>query len=143
MSEQSPIMTPEEFAKLIEGRSDVELNEAIKGMGIDSVFDQVFTGMAAAFLPEKAGQDSAVVQWDIATPEGARSYHIVVAGGKCEWKRGAAPSPRVTLSAEAPIFMRMITGKMVGIQAFFSGQLKVSGDMMFAQVQESWFKKPG
>ena len=115
MSEQATMMTPEEFSKLIEGRSDAELNEAIKQMGIDSVLDQVFTGMAAAFLPEKAGSDSAVVQWDVSTPEGPRSYQISVAGGKCEWSRGTPASPRVTLAAEAPIFMRMITGKMVGI----------------------------
>ena len=36
-----------------------------------------------------------------------------------------------------------ITGRLNGMQAYFQGKLKVSGDVMLAQKQEGWFQKPG
>ena len=38
-------------------------------------------------------------------------------------------------------FLRLITGKLNGMQAFMSGKLKIQGDMMFAQVMQGWFRQ--
>jgi putative sterol carrier protein len=36
----------------------------------------------------------------------------------------------------------MITGELNGMQAFTSGKLKITGDLMFSQNLASWFKGP-
>jgi putative sterol carrier protein len=64
-----------------------------------------------------------------------------VAGGKCEVVKGAAGPARVTLALAFPDFLRLVSNKLDGMQAFFSGKLKLTGDMMFAQTMQGWFKR--
>jgi putative sterol carrier protein len=132
--------SPQELAALIEGRSDDEINEGLKASGPETALDKVFVGMVEAFLPEKAGGQSAVIQYDVASPAGTHSYQLKIADGKCQLVKGSPESARVTLSLAAPDFLRLVTGKLNGQTAFFQGKLKLAGDMMFAQTMQSWFK---
>lgn len=133
---------PQDLLKMIEGRSDAEIIGRFTELGVDSALDRVFQGMVEAFLPERAGKDSAVIQWDLMTPDGPRTYQLVVQNGKCSWNRDALGKARVSLKIAVPDFLRLITGKLSGLQAFFQGKLKVGGDVLFAQQQEKWFQKP-
>jgi putative sterol carrier protein len=132
--------SPEELRKLLEGRSDDEINLGLKASGSEAALDKVFEGMVEAFLPEKAGGQSAVIQYDVNAPEGKLSYQLKVASGKVTLSKGTPESARVTLALAAPDFLRLVTGKLNGQTAFFQGKLKLSGDMMFAQTMQSWFK---
>ena len=133
--------SPQELKALIEGRSDDEINAGLKATGVEKALEQIFQGMADAFLPEKAGSQSAVIQYDITSPEGKHSYQLKVANGKCQLTQGAPENARVTLGLSTPDFLRLITGKLDGQTAFFQGKLKLSGDMMFAQTMQSFFKR--
>jgi putative sterol carrier protein len=133
---------PNDLVKLIEGRSDAEIVARFGELGVDSALDRVFEGMVEAFLPARAGKDAAVIQWDLMTPEGPRVYQLVVANGQCSYNRDALNDARVSLKVAIPDFLRLITGKLGGVQAFFTGKLKVGGDVLFAQEQEKWFEKP-
>ena len=140
MSEIS-ISTPKELGNLISGKSDADINAAVESMGIDAALQKVFEGMTKAFLPDKAKGQAAVIQWDIKTPSDTQSYQVNVHDGNCTFTKGASLKPRVTLSAALPDFLRVITGQVADQQAFFTGKLKLSGDMMFAMTQENWFDK--
>jgi putative sterol carrier protein len=133
---------PNDLLKMIEGRSDAEIISRFTELGVDSALDRVFQGMVEAFLPDRAGRDSAVIQWDLMTPDGPRVYQLVVKDGKCSWNRDELSKARVSLKIAVPDFLRLITGKLGGLQAFFQGKLKVGGDVLFAQQQEKWFQKP-
>ncbi len=132
--------SPEELRALIEGKSDDEINAALKASGVEKALDAVFDGMVKAFLPEKAGGQSAVIQYDVLAQDGKHSYQLKIIDGKCSFLKGSPESARVTLSLAAPDFLRLVTGKLNGQTAFFQGKLKLSGDMMFAQTMQSWFK---
>ena len=140
MSDQpADINSREGLAQMIEGRSDEEINTALGELGVETVLDQVFDGMKEAFQPDKAAGQSAVIQWDIAAPDATHSYQVKVADGSCTIAKGADEPARVTLGLSLPNFLRFISGKLDGMQAFMSGQLKLSGDMMFAQTIQNWF----
>jgi putative sterol carrier protein len=62
-----------------------------------------------------------------------------VADGTCTVAQGNAEPARVTLGMTLPDFLRFLTGKLDGMQAFMTGKLKLSGDMMFAQSMQAWF----
>ena len=49
----------------------------------------------------------------------------------------------MTLGLSLPDFLRLILGSLDGMQAFMSGKLKIGGDVMLAQVMQSWFDRPG
>lgn len=133
------ISSPEELGALLEGRTDDEINETVAAQGTDTVLDAIFNGMQERFQADKAAGQTANVQWDVTTTEGVKSYQLQVADGKCEVKKDAGDPARVTLGLSLPDFLRMITGKLDGMQAFMSGKLKLSGDMLFAQTIQSWF----
>lgn len=135
------INTPKELAAMIEGRSDAEINEAVTAIGPDTALQKVFEGMVKAFLPDQAKGQAAVIQWDITLPSGPTTYQVKVDGSACTFQKGSPDKPRVTLTAALPDFLRLITGKANGQQMFFSGKLKLAGDMMFAMTQEKWFDK--
>ena len=131
----------QELAATLEGRSDEEITQGVLAQDTDAVLGQIFAGMAEAFLPAKAGSQSAVIQYDINVGGTVHSYQLKIAGGKCELVKGAAGPARVTLTLQAPDFLRLVTGTLNGMQAFMTGKLKLTGDMMFAQVMQGWFEQ--
>jgi len=127
---------------LIEGRSDEEITRGVEAQGTDSVLSQVFAGMAEAFLPDRAAGQSAVIQYDVTASGKTHTFQLKIAGGKCEVVKGAPGPARVTLDLGCPDFLRLVTGKLNGMQLFMAGKLKLQGDMMFAQVMQGWFQPP-
>jgi putative sterol carrier protein len=130
-----------ELAAMIEGRSDEEITKGVEATGVETTLDQIFNGMCEAFLPEKAGAQSAVIQYDVTASGKTHSYQLKVADGKCQLVKGAAGPAKTTLTLSVADFLRLITGKLNGMQAFMSGKLKLAGDMMFAQVMQGWFRQ--
>jgi hypothetical protein len=108
-------------------------------MGVDAVLSKIFEGMAGRFQPERAGGQSAVIGWDVTAPDGTRSWQLKVVDGTCTAEMGGTEAARVTLGLALPDFLRMMAGKLDGMQAFMTGKLKLSGDMMFAQSVQAWF----
>jgi len=129
----------DELAAMIEGKSDDEISAGVAERGTEKVLSQIFDYMAGRFQPERAGNQSAVIGWDITSPEGTHSYQFNVADGACTVVQGNTEPARVTLSMALPDFLRFLTGKLDGMQAFMTGKLKLTGDMMFAQSMQAWF----
>ncbi|MCG8557856.1 MAG: SCP2 sterol-binding domain-containing protein [Proteobacteria bacterium] len=132
----------EQIRESIRDKSDAEIVSALQDRGIDSVLDQVFEGMQEAFNADKASGQSAVIQFDVECPDQVRSYQLHVADGQCSLNKGVEASARVTLSLNLPCFMRFVTGHLDGMQAFMAGQLRITGDVIFAQNIQSWFDQP-
>ena len=131
----------QELAASLEGRSDDEIVKGVEAQGVDTVLRQIFDGMAQAFLPEKAGAQSAVIQYDVTAAGKTHTYQLTCGGGTCRAVPGAASPARVTLTLSLPDFLRLVSGKLNGMQAFMAGKLKLGGDMMFAQVMQGWFRQ--
>jgi len=135
------ISNAKQLSEILENRSDQEIVSTVTEMGLESSLEKVFEGMTKAFLPAQATGQNAVIQWDVNAGGGVHSYQLKVADGKCTASKGTAEKARVTLGVDLPTFLRVITGKINGQQAFFNGKLKLAGDMMFAMTQEKWFDK--
>ena len=131
----------DDLAAMIEGKSDDEINAGVAERGTEKVLGQILAYMATRFVPERAGGQSAVIGWDVTSPEGTHQYQLKVADGTCTAVSGSAEPARVTLGMALPDFLRFLTGKIDGMQAFMTGKLKLSGDMMFAQSMQAWFSQ--
>jgi putative sterol carrier protein len=136
--------TMEQLTAAVDSMSNEQLTEAVRQQegGSDRVLDQVFEGMRQAFDPAKAAGQAAVVQYEIAAPDGPRHFLMRVADGRCQIERGSAENPRVTIRIGLADFLRLVAGRLNGMQAFMSGKLKVSGDLFFAQTYQAWFNRP-
>jgi len=100
-------------------------------MAIIEVKD-VFSKMPEVFSPSGAQGVDAVFQFEI-TGEGGGSWHVTVKDGACQVAEGPHGSPNVTLTISDENWLAMINRELNGVQAFFTGKLKVSGDIMLAQ----------
>lgn len=133
------ISTPEALAAALDGKSDAEVVAAVAEAGLDPVLDKVFATMVARFLPDRARGLRATIQWNLDTSDGLRSFYLQVDGTTCSFSRGRASQPRVTIEASLPVFLRILAGRLNGLQAFASGLLRVSGEQAFALSQQLWF----
>jgi len=61
--------------------------------------------------------------------------------GSAVLKEGKAPVANTTFSATDKVMDDILNGKLDGVQAYFSGQLKVLGDILLAQKLVSLVKK--
>jgi putative sterol carrier protein len=142
--EQTPSaqdLTPEMFNAMVKGKSDEEILTTVKG-NEEALLDGIFDAMKEAFDPSKATGQSAIIQYDLDTPRGRVSYQLNVDNGTCTLGKGTDGTPRVTLALNLPDFVRLIAGELDPMNAFTSGKLKISGDIMFSQNVGNWFAPP-
>jgi putative sterol carrier protein len=106
---------------------------AAGGADVQAIFDR----MAAGFQAEPAAGLKVVFQFDIA---GAGSWQCVVADGSCRITAGTPEKPACTLKIGDADFIAMMTGSLPPMQAFTSGKLQITGDVMKSQLIEKLFK---
>jgi alkyl sulfatase BDS1-like metallo-beta-lactamase superfamily hydrolase len=135
------VRTPQELQRLLDtpGVDDQVIDEFVTAVGADAVLDRVFDLMGSRFLPEKAGDDAGVVQWNVDTAEGRRVYHVTIGGGQAEGARGVPDKPRTTLTMSTPNLMRLCAGKLSGVTGVMTGKIKIGGDMMFGAKMQGFF----
>jgi putative sterol carrier protein len=132
-----------ETEQVLRGRSDDEILAWVHSVGgSDATLEQAFWGMKEAFQAERAAGQSAVIRWQIRTPERRLvTYEVEVADGECTLSRGAQADAAVVLSLELADFLRLVTGCLDGVDAYRSGRLKILGDMALAEVLSDWFRE--
>ncbi len=131
---------PAQLAEAIKDLSDDDVKTAINEMGVDLVLKEIFAGMEQRFIKEKATTES-VVQYDIQTDEGVKTWTARYTPEGCTTSEGAGENPRLTLQLGLVDFVRLIFGQAQGPQLFMSGKLKLQGDMMFAMQMEGFFNR--
>ena len=99
---------------------------------------EIFTRMPEVFNPSAAQDLDVVIQYEI-SGEGGGNWSIIIKEGTCQVQEGTHDSPTVTLSMSDETWVKIVTKETNGMQAFMSGQLKVSGDVMLAQRIEQLF----
>lgn len=95
--------------------------------------------MPDAFLPEKAGDTKAIIQFNF-TGDQESQWFAVIKGGACSVEEGVDESPTLALTADGQDYVDVITGKIDGMQAFMKGKLKLKGDLNLAMKMMNFFK---
>jgi putative sterol carrier protein len=92
---------------------------------------EIFETMPTVFNPAAAAGLNKTFQWNI-TGEQACIYAFKVHDEVCEPAPGGVEKPDVTITLSDKDWIAMIEGKLDAQSAFFSGQLKIAGDMGLA-----------
>ena len=99
---------------------------------------EVFTKMPEVFNASAAQGLDVVFQFEI-TGEGGGSWNVRVKDGACQIQEGTHDSPSVTLTMSGETWLGIVNREINGMQAFMSGKLRASGDIMLAQRIEQLF----
>ncbi len=86
-------------------------------------------------LKKKVAEDplegTAVYQFRL-SGEGGGDFYVDVVEGKSQVHEGLAEEPHLTVSMTVGVFNALAEGKMSTTSAFFSGKIKIKGDMSLA-----------
>ncbi len=99
---------------------------------------EVFDKMPEAFNAGAAQGLDVVFQYEI-TGDGGGNWNVVVKDGACQVNEGTHEAPSVTLTMSDETWLGIVNKQTNGMQAFMSGQLKATGDIMLAQRVEQLF----
>jgi acyl dehydratase/putative sterol carrier protein len=103
-------------------------------VSVEDQCGEVFKRMPTLFMPEKAGEWSSVLHFNI---EGTGSWTVSVAGGECTTGKGAPDNANCNITYKsADVLLGTVTGKINAQQAFMQGDIAADnmGDLMkFAQ----------
>ena len=100
----------------------------------------IFAGMRRQFHPRRASALDVVIRWNITDD---RPRDLVIRDGRCWVTREAGRDPELTLVLDRLGLLELATGVSNGPQMYFSGRLKIAGDLMLAQRLTALFAIPG
>ena len=99
----------------------------------------VFEAMPDAFNADAAKGVDVVFQYNI-TGDGGGDWSCVIKDGACTINPGQHDNPACTLKMAATDFIAMMNGSLPAMQAYTSGKLLITGDIMKSQLIEKLFK---
>ncbi|MCP4105230.1 MAG: SDR family NAD(P)-dependent oxidoreductase [Desulfobacteraceae bacterium] len=97
---------------------------------------EVFEAMSKSFKADAAAGVDVVFQYNIS----GDNWYCIVKNGDCAIEQGIHENPSCTLTMADKDFLDMMNGKLPPMQAFTSGKLKISGDVMKSQLIEKLFE---
>jgi putative sterol carrier protein len=98
----------------------------------------IFETMPRVFNAEAAKGVDVVFQFNI-TGGGGGDWHCVIKEAECRVTAGTHAKPNCTIIMAAGDFLDMMQGRLVPMQAYTSGKLKIGGDIMKSQLIEKLF----
>ena len=102
---------------------------------VDAIFDE----MPNAFVADAAAGVNVVFQFTV-TGGGGGDWNCLIKDNTCTVRAGVHEKPGCTLKMEAADFLNMMNGVLPAMQAYTSGKLIISGDIMKSQLIEKLFK---
>lgn len=134
---------PEDLAALVKAASHSQLKEVMGDPAVRAkVLDEIFGRMGTRY---KGGRGvTGVIHWKILDKPGGGYdlYETAIAGGECAVSKERTQEPRVTISLSGPEFLKLVSGNGSPTMMFFSGKLKLAGDIGFAAGLTNLFDIP-
>jgi putative sterol carrier protein len=100
--------------------------------------EEVFAQMQHSFRPDRARGQHLRYQFKFRDPQGGK-YWIEINDGAYTMGTGSIQHPDVTFICTGADWVRLSTGKLGGIQAFFTGRLRVIGNQFNAHKLDEIF----
>ncbi|PSN96238.1 hypothetical protein B9Q04_03870 [Candidatus Marsarchaeota G2 archaeon BE_D] len=85
-------------------------------------------------LKEKTKDWNKVFQF---RPTDSDPFYLIIKGGEVKLEKGSAPNAVATIVMSAGDMVQLFRGQLDAVQAFFSGKLRVEGNMFEAQSLQS------
>lgn len=138
--------TPEEFTRLVRDASISDLAMALDHTELRThhaelrthhielrtrVLDEVFSRISRRY---RGGPVNGVIHWRILDrPDGGHDlYESIVSNDTCTVHKELTSEPRVTINLSGTELLRLVAGERSPAVMFFSGRLRITGDIRFA-----------
>jgi putative sterol carrier protein len=139
----APAIGADQYAALVAQASDEDLERGV-AENRELLLQEIFNRMPERFVPQKAGDLDAVVEWRIGgRPDGSHDrWQLAIKEGACTVVQDGDAEPTVTFTVGPVDFLKLITGNASGPMLFTFGKLKIRGDLLLAARIQSFFEVP-
>jgi alkyl sulfatase BDS1-like metallo-beta-lactamase superfamily hydrolase len=146
LAADAPAQVAEGFGRLVRDASPERLDQLMNSAARKPLLDGIFWQMPKQLDEEQAQGLTTSIRWCLTgrTDGGTDTYLLELADGRAGVTRGDdGPDPRLTVTLDAVDFLRLISGNLDPMQAYFKGQIALAGDIMVAAKLATLFRIPG
>ena len=110
-------------------------------MSEEMTVEKLMELMPTVFQPEKAGDVEADILFNL-QGDGGGDWVLHVHDGAATVTEGPTESARLTFTADADDFLKLIAGDLNAMTAFAQGKVKLKGDLSLAMKLMDFFELP-
>ena len=133
------------FERLVRDSPPQRLEQIMRSPARRPVLDGIFWQMPKQLNTSAAAGTTTMIQWVITgRTDGANDiYQLVIEDGQAHTERGEGLDPRLTVTLDGVEFLKLASGNADPMQAYFTGRIQLSGDIMVAAKMAQMFSMPG
>ncbi len=142
----APAQVAEGFGRLVRDASPGRLEQLMRSPVRKPLLDGIFWQMPKQLDERQAQGVTTSIRWCLTgrTDGGTDTYQLELADGRARVTRGDhGPDPRLTVTLDAVAFLRLVSGNLDPMQAYFKGEIALTGDIMVAAKLATLFRMPG
>jgi putative sterol carrier protein len=143
---EAPAQLADGFGRVLRDAPPERLEQAMRSPLRKPILDGIFWQMPKQLDARQAAGVHASIRWCITgrADGGVDTYQLELDDGRARIIRGAgAPDPRLTITLDGVEFLRLVSGNSDPMRAYFTGQIKLAGDIMVAAKLATLFRIPG
>ncbi|MGI8572057.1 MAG: SCP2 sterol-binding domain-containing protein [Solirubrobacteraceae bacterium] len=146
LAADAPAHAVDGFGRLVRDAPPERLEQLMRSPARKPILDGIFWQMPKQLDGKQAAGVNSSIRWCITgrANGGLDTYQLELADGRCRVVHGAGgPDPRLTITIDGVQFLRLASGNLDPMQAYFKGQIELAGDIMVAAKLASLFRMPG
>ncbi|MGI8712966.1 MAG: SCP2 sterol-binding domain-containing protein [Solirubrobacteraceae bacterium] len=142
----APAHLAEGFGRVVRDVPPERLEQVMRSPARKPVLDGIFWSMPKQLDAAQAVGVTTSIRWDITgRSDGAvDTYMLELDNGTARTAHGAdGEPPRLTITMDGVEFLRLVSGNLDPMQAYFKGRIQLAGDIMVAAKMAQLFRMPG
>lgn len=147
LAADAPSQLSEGFGRLVREAAPERLEQIMRSPARRPLLDGIFWQMPRQLRPEHAAGVDTSVLWTITgrSDEGSDSYLLTVRDGGARTRRVSdeAPDAKLTITMDGVELLRLVSGNLDPMAAYFQGRVQLAGDVMIAAKLAQLFRMPG
>ncbi len=145
LAADAPAYMADGFGRVVHNAPPERLEQLMRSPARKPALDGIFWQMPKQVNPEVAKDMTTTIRWRITgrPDDGVDVYQLEVDKGQVKTVKGESGDPKLTVTMDAVEFLKLASGNLDPMQAYFKGRIELTGDIMVAAKLAQLFKMPG
>ncbi len=146
LAAEAPAHLAEGFGRVVRDVPPERLEQVMRSPARRRVLDGIFWSMPKQLDAEQAVGVTTAIRWEITGRADGEidTYLLALDNGRARTSKGAdGEPPRLTITMDGVEFLRLVSGNLDPMQAYFKGRIQLAGDIMVAAKLAQLFRMPG
>ncbi|MFZ0384440.1 MAG: SCP2 sterol-binding domain-containing protein [Solirubrobacteraceae bacterium] len=141
----APAYMADGFGRVVQNAPPERLEQLMRSPARKPALDGIFWQMPKQVNADVAKDMTTTIRWRITgrPDDGVDVYQLEVDKGQVKTVKGESGEPKLTVTMDAVEFLKLASGNLDPMQAYFKGRIELSGDIMVAAKLAQLFKLPG